>query len=58
MNARVDPATLDVAAIEVEARIAAVDWDAVARELDAQGSARIERLLDGRAMRGARGAVR
>jgi hypothetical protein len=45
MNARVDPATLDATADDVEARIAGIDWDAIEHRLDAQGNARIERLL-------------
>jgi hypothetical protein len=45
MNARVDPATLDATADDVEARIASIDWDAIVHRLDAQGNARIERLL-------------
>ncbi len=45
MNARVDPATLDTAADDVEARIGSIDWDAIVHRLDAQGNARIERLL-------------
>jgi uncharacterized protein len=45
MNARVDVDVLSAAAGGVEARFAAIEWDALARNLDARGYAVIERLL-------------
>jgi len=45
MNARALRVSTATADDDVEARIGAIDWTRVARELDAQGSAIIERLL-------------
>ena len=45
MNARVDIDVLGDAADVVDPRIAAIDWDALARDLDARGNAVIENLL-------------
>ena len=45
MNARERIADAPVAPAALAERVQAIDWAAVARELDAQGAARIERLL-------------
>jgi hypothetical protein len=45
MNARVDVDLLTGAADAVDARIAAIEWDALVNALDGRGSAVIERLL-------------
>jgi hypothetical protein len=45
MNARVDIDLLSVATRAVEARVSAIEWDAVAAGLEARGSMVIQRLL-------------
>jgi hypothetical protein len=45
MNARVEAALLEPGVTDVAARVATVDWARVERDLDAQGSAVIQRLL-------------
>ena len=45
MNARVDAASLQAAAEELDARVAAIDWPSIARTLQAQGNAVIGHLL-------------
>jgi hypothetical protein len=45
MNARVDFNLLDTNAAEMEARVTAIGWDAIAQQLDANGGAVIKGLL-------------
>jgi uncharacterized protein len=45
MNAPLDAGPLELAAVDVERRIAATDWASVERDLDAQGSAVLRGLL-------------
>ena len=44
-NPRAPPAAADAAPPAIDERLAALDWAAVGADLDAQGAARIERLL-------------